>query len=128
MPLPGAPEPNQRMLPETAADPLVPILRVEEGLGDPVALATWYEALSSALSVDVPHDLLALWLYPTRGGAVLLGPEALAKDDLSVPVPAPQLDPAQLAFLEEVVGDAGYRSVVTVPVPLKVGSGLPSGL
>jgi hypothetical protein len=116
MPLPGAPEPNQRMLPETAADPLVPILRVEEGLGDPVALATWYEALSSALSVDVPHDLLALWLYPTRGGSVLLGPEALAKDDLSVPVPAPQLDPAQLAFLEEVVGDAGYRSVVTVPV------------
>jgi hypothetical protein len=116
MPSPGAPEPDQRKLPDTAADPLVPILRVEEGLGDPVALATWYEALSSALSVDVPHDLLALWLYPTHGGAVLLGPEALAKDDLSVPVPAPQLDPAQLGFLEEVVRDAGYPSVVTVPV------------
>ncbi len=116
MPLPGSPEPNQRPLPETAADPLVPILRVEEGLGDPVALATWHEALSSALSVDVPHDLLALWLYPTRGGAVLLGPEALAADDLSVPLPTPQLDPTQLTFLEEVVRDAGYRSVVTVPV------------
>jgi hypothetical protein len=116
MPLPDAPEPSERALPETAADPLVPILRVEEGLGDPVALATWYEALSSALSVDVPHDLLALWLYPTRGGAVLLGPEALAADDLSVPVPAPQLDDTQLAFLEEVVRDAGYGSVVTVPV------------
>jgi hypothetical protein len=116
MPLPGAPDPNQRALPETAADPLVPILRVEEGLGDPVALATWHEALSSALSVDVPHDLLALWLYPTRGGAVLLGPEALAEDDLSVPLPTPQLDAAQLSFLEEVVRDAGYRSVVTMPV------------
>lgn len=113
---PGSPEPNQPPLPETAADPLVPILRVEDGLGDPVALATWHEALSSALSVDVPHDLLALWLYPTRGGAVLLGPQALAADDLSVPLPTPQLDGTQLTFLEEVVRDAGYRSVVTVPI------------
>ncbi|MFL5493883.1 MAG: hypothetical protein ACJ8DC_05800 [Gemmatimonadales bacterium] len=94
----------------------MPILRVEEGLGDPVALATWHEALSSALSVDVPHDLLALWLYPSRGGSVLLGPEALAQDDLSVPVPSPQIDETQLAFLEEIVRDAGYRSVATVPI------------
>jgi hypothetical protein len=116
MSLPGAPDPDETTLPETVADPLVPILRVEEGLGDPVALATWYEALSSALSVDVPHDLLALWLYPSRGGSVLLGPEALAQDDLSVPVPSPQLDETQLAFLEEVVRGAGYPSVATVPV------------
>jgi hypothetical protein len=116
MPSPGASEPSERRLPGTAADPLVPILRVEEGLGDPVALATWYEALSSALSVDVPHDLLGLWLYPSRGGSVLLGPEALGQDELSVPVPSPQLDETQLAFLEEVVREAGYPSVATVPV------------
>ena len=96
--------------------PLVPILRLEQGLGDPVALATWHEALSDALAADLPHDLLGLWLYPHEGGVVLLGPEALAQDDLSVPVPAPQLQPAQLALLEEIVRDAGYGSVVCVPV------------
>ena len=81
-----------------------------EGAGDAEALATWHQALSNALTADVPHDLLALWLYPERAaGAVLLGPEALAQDDLSVPLPSPQLQPEQLAILEEIVRDAGYR-------------------
>ena len=48
------------------------------------------------LSADVPHDLLGLWLYPSAGGAVLLGPEALAQDDLTVPLPSPQVQPEQL--------------------------------
>jgi hypothetical protein len=64
----------------------------------------------------VPHELLGLWLFPTEGGVVLLGPTALADDDLKVPLPSPQLERGRLAVLEEIVGDAGYRSAVCLPV------------
>ncbi len=96
--------------------PLVPLLRVDQALGDPVALATWHEALSESLGLDVPHDLLGLWLYPTDGGVVLLGPAALAADDLKPPLPAPQLAQRELRLLEEIVGDAGYGSVACLPI------------
>lgn len=98
------------------SEPLVPILRAEAGLGDPVALATWHEALSNGLAVDIPHDLLGLWLYPIGGGAVLLGPTALAADELSVPLPSPQVESRQLVLLEEIVRDAGYASVACLPI------------
>jgi hypothetical protein len=104
---PSAPAPGE---------PLVPLLRAEEALGDPDALATWHAALSNGLASDVPHDLLGLWLYPSHGGAVLLGPEALAQDELAVPLPSPQLDPARLTLLEDVIRDAGYGSAVALPV------------
>lgn len=97
-------------------EPLVPLLRAEEALGDPDALATWHAALSNGLASDVPHDLLGLWLYPSHGGAVLLGPEALAQDELAVPLPSPQLDPSRLTLLEDVIRDAGYGSVAVLPV------------
>jgi len=107
---------SSKSLPPSIVEPLVPLLRVDEGLGDPIALATWHEALSDALSVELPHDLLGLWLYPAEGGVVLLGPAALAQDDLAVPQPAPQVQPAQLAALEEVVRVAGYRSAICLPI------------
>ncbi|HYC32967.1 MAG TPA: hypothetical protein VEB59_11815, partial [Gemmatimonadales bacterium] len=94
----------------------MPLLRVEQALGDPAALAAWHAALSNLLAVWVPHDLLGLWLYPVEGGVVLLGPEALAQDELKVPLPAPQLEVRQLAVLEEIVRDAGYGSALTVPI------------
>lgn len=96
--------------------PLVPLLRVDEALADPDALATWHAALSSAVSPDVPHQLLALWLYPWDGGAVLLGPEALAQDHLNVPLPDPQVLPAEVAILEATVRRAGYGSVAAVAI------------
>lgn len=102
--------------PPAAGEPLVPILRLDDAGDDADALATWHQALSNALAADVPHDLLALWLYPTRGGVVLLGPEALAQDDLKVPLPSPQVLPQQLTVLEEIVRDAGYTSAVALPV------------
>jgi hypothetical protein len=102
--------------PPAAGEPLVPILRLDGGSDDADALATWHQALSNALAPDVPHDLLALWLYPARGGAVLLGPEALAQDDLKVPLPSPQLQPPQLTILEEIVRDAGYASAASLPI------------
>ena len=97
-------------------EPLVPILRVEEGLADRAALTTWHEALSDALAADIPHDLLGLWLYTTAGEPVLIGPEALAQDSLAVPVPTPQLQQHQLDALEETIRRAGYASVVCLPV------------
>jgi len=111
---------NQPELPPrdspSPGEPLVPLLRAEQGLEDPDALATWHAALSNALSADLPHDLLGLWLYPWHGGVVLLGPEALAQDELAVPMPSPQLDPGQVELLEDIVRDAGYGSVACLPV------------
>jgi hypothetical protein len=100
----------------TASEPLVPILHLEVAQSDPVALATWHDALSNTLAVEVPHDLLGLWLYPTRGGAVLLGPAELAQDDLAAPIPAPHLKPEQLTQMESIVQGAGYGSVACLPV------------
>lgn len=112
----SAPDEPYEPSPAPRAEPLVPLLRAEHGLGDPEALATWHAALSNALSTDLSHDLLALWLYPSHGDAVLLGPEALAQDDLAVPLPAPRVEPAQVRMLEEIVRDAGYGSVIAVPI------------
>jgi hypothetical protein len=94
----------------------VPILQATDGQVDPVALATWHEVLSNTLAVEVPHDLMGLWLYPAEGGVVLLGPTELAQDDIGVPVPAPQLKSEQLASVEEIVTQAGYGSVTCLPV------------
>ncbi len=109
-------DPPGDAFPPTASEPLVPILRFDRGIGDADALSTWHQALSNGLSSDVPHDLLALWLYPMSGGTVLLGPEALAQDELSVPIPTPQLQPEQLAVLDEIIRDAGYPSTVSLPI------------
>src|SRR5215813_8148327 len=113
---PDESHPTHNEHPSRPAEPLVPILRVEEGLADRTALATWHEALSDALAADVQHDLLGLWLYPARGGPVLLGPEALAQDSLAVPLPSPQLQPHQLTSVEQIIRNAGYPSVVCLPV------------
>jgi hypothetical protein len=113
-----APEPDavDPLSSNTASEPLVPILHLEVAQSDPVALATWHDALSNTLSVEVPHDLLGLWLYPTRGGVVLLGPSELAEDDLVIPMPAPHLKPEQLAQVESIVHEAGYGSVACLPI------------
>ncbi|MGZ8392067.1 MAG: hypothetical protein ACXWWK_04415 [Gemmatimonadales bacterium] len=95
---------------------LVPILLAGEGQVDPAALATWHQALSNTAAVEVPHDLMGLWLYPSQGGIVLLGPSELAEDDLAVPLPSPHLKPEQLALVEEIVRDAGYGSATCLPI------------
>lgn len=96
--------------------PLVPLLPMEGNAPDPVALATWHLALSSTTAVEVPHDLFALWLFPMTGGAVLLGPEALAQDNVVVPIPSPCLLQDQLFGLEEVLRKAHYESAMAVPI------------
>ncbi len=101
-------------------DTLVPLLPLAGGAPDPVALSTWYLALASAVSAEVRFDLFALWLFPGTGGAVLIGPEALAQDHLLVPEPRPLLLQDQLYGLEEVLRRARYPSAIAVPV--RVGS------
>ena len=46
----------------------------------------------------------------------MLGPEALAQDELAVSVPSPQIDPSRLTLLEDVMRDAGYGSAAALPV------------
>ena len=98
------------------SEPLVPILRANGGQVDPLDLATWHQALSNTAAVEVPHDLMGLWLYPSQGGVVLLGPAELAEDDLAVPLPSPHLKPEQLSLVEEIVRDAGYGSATCLPI------------
>lgn len=93
--------------------PLVPLLRPDDDPADPVTRRTWHEAISASVLPEIPHELFGLWLYPRSGGAVLLGPEDLAADHLSVPAP-PNVSPEQLRLLEEIVQAAGYRSVTAV--------------
>ena len=93
------------------ADLIVPVPGPEESLRESSVLTTWYEALSNVVGIEIPHDLLAIWHYPVSGGVALVGPAALAEDDLQVPVPAPRVSAPQLALLEEIVRDAGYGSV-----------------
>jgi len=93
--------------------PLVPLLGADAE-ADAVTLDTWHQALSSTLAGDIPHDLFGFWLYPPGGSAILLGPPELAADRLAVPEP-PAVSREQIALLEEIVRDAGYRStIVTV--------------
>jgi hypothetical protein len=97
-------------------DPLVPLLPLEGGAPDPVAIATWHQALGASTAVEVPHDFFALWLFSASGGIVLLGPEALARDRIDVPIPDPALRQDQLFKLEEVLRRAKYSSAIAVPV------------
>ena len=108
-------EPVDDPLSSVGSEPLVPILRADAQV-DPVALTTWHQALSNTLSVEVPHDLMALWLYPSQGGVALVGPAELAADDLPVPVPSPHLTSEQVSELEKIVLKAGYGSVTCLPI------------
>jgi hypothetical protein len=107
---------TEDLLSSRGSEPLVPILQTEDGQADPVALATWQQALSNTLAIEVPHDLFGLWLYPQPGGVVLLGPAELAQDDLAIPVPDPHLKPESLEQLEARVTKAGYGSASCVPI------------
>jgi hypothetical protein len=98
--------------------PPIPVLRLEATAPDEVALDTWREVLSSALGPELPHSLLALWLFDAAGQPVLIGPPALAEDNLEVPRPSPRLDHRQLEKLEDILRRAGYASALALGIPL----------
>ncbi|HSE27415.1 MAG TPA: hypothetical protein VLA95_04245 [Gemmatimonadales bacterium] len=98
--------------------PPIPVLRLEATAPDEVALDTWREVLSGALGSELPHSLLALWLFDAAGQPVLLGPPALAEDHLQVPQPAPRIDHRELEKLEDILRRAGYASALALGIPL----------
>ncbi len=100
-----------------ALDVRVPLLRLKGSSWDAVALETWLEAVSGLLAPELPHDLMALWVYPPEGPAILVGPSALAQDHLEVPAPAPHLGQDELYTMEQRIRSAGYASVVCMAVP-----------
>jgi len=97
-------------------DVRVPLLRLKGNAWDSVALETWLEALSGLLAPELPHDLMALWVYPPTGPAILVGPSALAQDNVQVPAPAPHLGQDELYAMEQRIRTAGYASVVCMAV------------
>jgi GAF domain-containing protein len=83
-------------------------------------LGTWHEALRSAVGGLLPVDLMACWLYPSRGGSVLIGPWELSADRLEPPVAEPLVANEALYALEDRIVAAGYPSVMAVPVRSEV--------
>lgn len=83
-------------------------------------LATWHEALRDAVAQVLPLDLLACWLLPSRGGALLLGPQGLAGDGLAIPVAEPLVHQEGLFRLEDRLRAAGYQSAMAVPIRSEV--------
>ncbi len=83
-------------------------------------VATWHEALGAAVSTVLPHDLLALWLHPSRGGSVLLGPAALVADKIDPPPAEPLIAQEELFRLEDRFRSGGYASVMAVPIRSEV--------
>jgi hypothetical protein len=94
----------------------VPVLDLSGGPPDPVAIASWHMALSNLVAPEIPHQLFGLWLFPERGGVVLLGPEALAEDRLELAEPAPFVSQDQLFELEETLRRAKYSSAIAMPI------------
>jgi GAF domain-containing protein len=96
---------------------LIPLPGPYEALDDAEVLTAWYDALTNIVGVEVPHDLLGLWVY-TPDGARLIGPASLGQDDLRVPLPSPRVPGPQLRLLAEILERAGYRSALALPVRL----------
>jgi GAF domain len=108
------PEPPQPVI------PFVPVLAWpgrRPSLGE---MATWYEALRGAVGVAMPLDLMAFWLYPSRGGSLLVGPRDLPEERLAVPAAEPLVPQEALFTLEDQLTAAGYRSVMAVPIRAEV--------
>ena len=83
-------------------------------------LGTWHEALRGSVANVMPADLLACWLYPSRGGSVLVGPPALAADHLVPPPAEPLVTQEGLFALEDRIARGGYHSVMAVPIRAEV--------
>ena len=103
-----------------ASDLFVPVLAWPGRRPTLAELATWHEALRGAVGTAMPVDLLACWLYPSRGGSVLVGPRDLAGDGIVPPPAEPLVTQESLFELEDRVAAGGYRSVMAVPVRTEV--------
>jgi len=95
---------------------LIPILHPHTRMQDLDTLRAWYEAVADVLRLELPADLLAMWLFDAEGAPMLLEPEALAADHLDIPPANPLVNQTALEVLEDRIRRAGYGSVLFQPV------------
>lgn len=98
------------------ADLFVPVLAWPGRRPSLPELGTWHEALRGSVANVMSVDLLACWLYPSRGGSVLVGPPALAADNVVPPPAEPLVTQEGLFALEDRITRGGYHSVMAVPI------------
>jgi GAF domain-containing protein len=101
-------------------DTFVPVLAWPGRRPSLAELGTWHEALRGAVGTVMPVDLLACWLYPSRGGSILVGPAALAADRLVPPPAEPLVAQEALFALEDRIAGSGYGAVMAVPIRSEV--------
>lgn len=106
--------------PTPPSDLFVPVLAWPGRRPSLAELTTWHEALRGAVANLMPVELLACWLYPSRGGSVLVGPPGLAADHLEPPPAEPLVAQEALFGLEDRIAQGGYRSVMAVPIRAEV--------
>ncbi len=100
--------------------PFVPVLAWPGRRPSLAEMTTWYEALRGAVATAISADLVAFWLYPSRGGTMLVGPGDLPAERLSIPAAEPLVSQEALFGLEDEVAAAGYRTVMAVPIRAEV--------
>ena len=100
----------------TQLEAFVPVLTwagARPSLGE---LNSWHEALQGAIASLMPAELVACWLYPARGGSVLVGPASLPLDALTPPPAEPLVLQEGLFGLEDQLLAAGYKSAMALPI------------
>ena len=95
---------------------LIPILHPHTRMQDLDTLRAWYEAATDVLRMELPADLLAMWLFDADGTPMLLEPEALAADHLEIPPADPLVNQTALELIEDRIRRAGYGSVLFQPI------------
>ncbi len=95
---------------------LIPILHPHTRMQDLDTLRAWYEAAADVLRLELPADLLAMWLFDADGAPLLLEPEALAADHLDIPLADPLVSQTALELIEDRIRRAGYGSVLFQPI------------
>ena len=97
-------------------DALVPVLTWPGRRPSLADLETWHHALTHSVAGLIPADIVALWLYPSRGGAVLIGPSGLSAERMPPPPAEPLVSQEGLYALEDQLRAAGYLSALAVPI------------
>lgn len=100
----------------TQLEAFVPVLTWSGTRPSLAELNSWHEALQAAVGSMMPAELVACWLYPARGGSVLIGPASLPPDALTPPVAEPMVLQEGLFALEDQLVAAGYKSAMALPI------------
>ncbi|MES2305416.1 MAG: hypothetical protein V4558_07905 [Gemmatimonadota bacterium] len=104
----------------TPLEAFVPVLTWAGSRPSIAEIHTWHEALHDAVASLMPAELVACWLYPARGGVVLVGPPSLTAEVLSPPLAEPLVPQEGLFTLEDQLRAGGYQSAMAIPIRAEV--------